>query len=97
MPFGYLEFSRAIGRKPCSHMRTYAGAGAGPGTGSGTGSGSGLGLGAGSLPSLVLFELGLMGMGCEEGSENSTDSLIELLSESGTSEEEYFSTFLLPP
>ena len=31
----------------------------------------------------------------KEGSENSTDSLIELLSESGTSEEEYSSTFLL--
>ena len=31
----------------------------------------------------------------KEGSENSTDSLVELLFESGTSEEEYFSTFLL--
>ena len=31
----------------------------------------------------------------KEGSENSTDSLIELLSESGTSKEEYYSTFLL--
>ena len=31
----------------------------------------------------------------KEGSENSTDSLIELLSESGTSKEEYSSTFLL--
>ena len=32
----------------------------------------------------------------KEGSENSTDSFIELLSESGTSEKEYSSTFLLP-
>ena len=32
----------------------------------------------------------------KEGSENSTDSLIELLSESETSKEEYSSTFLLP-
>ena len=32
----------------------------------------------------------------KEGSENSTDSLIKLLSESRTSEEEYSSTFLLP-
>ena len=30
----------------------------------------------------------------KEGSKNSTDSFIELLSESGTSEEEYSSTFL---
>ena len=29
MPFGYLEFSRAIGRKPCPHMRACAAAGAG--------------------------------------------------------------------
>ena len=32
----------------------------------------------------------------KEVSENSIDSLIELLSESGTSEEEYSSIFLLP-
>ena len=32
----------------------------------------------------------------KEGSENSTDSFIELLSESGTSEEEYSSTFHRP-
>ena len=32
----------------------------------------------------------------KEGSENSTDSYIELLPESGTSEEEYSSTFLRP-
>ena len=63
MPFGYLEFSRAIGRnhaRTCARRRWRrrrrpAGAGAGPGSGSG----SGLGLGSGSLPGLVLFELGL--------------------------------------
>ena len=60
MPFGYLEFSRAIGRKPCA--RADAG---GPPAGSGTGTGTGSGPGSGSLPGLVLFESGLTGMGCE--------------------------------
>ena len=59
VPFGYLKFSRAIGRIPCPHARAGAGAGAGPGSGSGPG----LGSGSGSLPGLVLFELGLTGMG----------------------------------
>ena len=74
MPFGYLEFSRAIGRKPCPHMRTRspplaAAAGGRPvqvpgsGSGSGSGPGPGPGLGSGSLPGLVLFEPGLTGMG----------------------------------
>ena len=64
VPFGYLEFSRAIGRIPCPHMRTHApplavaaSAGARPG------SGPGPGLGAGALPVPVLFDPGLTGMG----------------------------------
>ena len=65
MPFGYLEFSRAIGRKPYPHMRTRAPPLA-PGLGPGSGSGSGLGEGAGSLPGLVLFKLGLTSMGYAE-------------------------------
>ena len=63
MPFGYLEFSRAIGRELCPHMRACArapplaatAAAAGPGAGSGPGPGPG----SGSLPGLVLFESGL--------------------------------------
>ena len=51
VPFGYLEFSRAIGRKPCPHMRTSAPPAPVPVPGSG------------SLPGLVLFEPGLTGMG----------------------------------
>ena len=58
MPFGYLEFSRAIRGKSWPHVRARrrwrqqpAGAGAGPGSGSG------------SLPGPVLFEPGLTGMG----------------------------------
>ena len=43
------------------------------------------------LPKEILHKFVL-----KEGSKNSTDSLIELLSESGTSEEEYSSTFLRP-
>ena len=58
MPFGYLEFLCAIGRKPCPHMRARAAAG-----GAGAGPGSGLALGSGSLPGPVLFEPGLMGIG----------------------------------
>ena len=54
MPFGYLEFSRAIGRELCPHVRARAAAGGG-GRPAGSGSGSGLG----SLPGLVLFESGL--------------------------------------
>ena len=71
MPFGYLEFSRAIERdlcppahvcmRACAPPLAAAAAGAGPGSGPGSGSGSGLGLG--SLPGLVLFESGLKGMG----------------------------------
>ena len=57
MPFRYLEFSRAIEREPCPHMRAPALV---------PGSGSGPGPGPGSLPGLVLFELGLMGMGYAE-------------------------------
>jgi len=34
VPFGYLEFSRAIGRKPCPHARVAAGGGRRP-TGAG--------------------------------------------------------------
>ena len=41
VPFGYLEFSRAIGRKPCPHMRKRAAAGGADGRlGTETGSGS---------------------------------------------------------
>ena len=80
MPFGYLEFSRAIGRDLCppAHvcMRARAaaggggrpagaGAGAGTGPGSGSGPGPGLGLGSGSLPGLIFFESGLAGMDCK--------------------------------
>ena len=63
MPFGYLEFSRAIGREPCPHMRTRAAAGGGGRPAPALGSGSGPSLGSGSLPGLVLFESGLTGMG----------------------------------
>ena len=65
MPFGYLEFSRAIGREPCPIMRARAAAGGGgrPAPAPGSGPGPGLGLGLGSLPGLVLFESGLKGMG----------------------------------
>ena len=51
MPFGYLEFLRAIRGKPCIHMRAAAGGGrrGGPDPGSG------------SLPGSVLFEPGLTG------------------------------------
>ena len=46
MPFGYLEFSRAIGRKPCPQMRARGGGG-------GSGPGPGLGSGSGSPPAAV--------------------------------------------
>ena len=59
VPFGYLEFSRAFGRKPCPHMRARAAGGGRPVPGPGPG----LGLGSGSLPGSVLFEPGLTGMG----------------------------------
>ena len=55
MPFGYLEFSRAIGREPCPIMRARAAAGGG-------GGGRPVPV-PGSLPGLVLFESGLKGMG----------------------------------
>ena len=70
MPFGYLKFSRAIGRDLCPpahvYMRAAAGGGGRPAPVPGSGSGSGLGLGSGSssLPGLVLFESGLAGMSC---------------------------------
>ena len=63
VPFRYLEFSHAIGRKPCPHMRTRVlplAAAPVPGACSGPGPGSG------SLPGLVLFEPGLTGMGYAE-------------------------------
>ena len=75
MPFGYLEFSRAIGREPCPIMRARAAAGGGgggrPAPAPVPGPGRArvlvlvlvLGLGLGSLPGLVLFESGLKGMG----------------------------------
>ena len=56
-----MEFSRAIGRKPCPLMRArrrWRRRRAGLGSGSGPSSGS--------LPGLVLFELGLTGMGYAE-------------------------------
>jgi len=57
VPFGYLEFSRAIRGK----SRPRARAAAGPGSGSGSG----------SLPGPVLFEPGLTGMGYRETYPNS--------------------------
>ena len=62
MPFGYLEFSRAIGRELCPHMHARAAAGCGGGS---RPAGTGAGPGPGSLPGLVLFESDLTGMGCE--------------------------------
>ena len=62
MPFGYLEFSRAIGRIPCPHMRTHAPALAAAAGRPGSSPGPGLGSGSGSLPGPVLFETGLTGM-----------------------------------
>ena len=56
VPFGYLEFSHTIGRKSCPHMRAAVAAAASQPV---PGSGSGPGLDSGSLPGLVLFELGL--------------------------------------
>ena len=55
MPFGYLEFSRAIRGKPCPHVRArVAGCGGRP-------AGAASGSGSGSLPGPVLFEPGLTG------------------------------------
>ena len=67
MPFGYLEFSRAIGRDLCPPARVCvrARAAAGGGAGAAAGVGAGAGLGSGSLPGLVLFESGLAGMDCK--------------------------------
>ena len=53
MPFGYLEFSRAIGREPCPLMRAPPAGRCRCRAGLGSGSGSG------SLPGLILFESGL--------------------------------------
>ena len=55
VPFGYFEFSRAIGKKPCPQVRTRAPP---PSVTPVPDSGS--------LPGPVLFELGLMGMGYAE-------------------------------
>ena len=44
MPFGYLEFSRAIRGKPCPHAGAPAAAASG-GRPAGTGAGAGLGFG----------------------------------------------------
>ena len=65
MPFGYLEFSRAIGREPCPLMRAppLAAAAGRPVPGLGSGPVLISGSGSGSLPGLVLFESGLTGMG----------------------------------
>ena len=71
MPFGYLEFSRAIGRdlcppaRVCVRARTAAGGGRPAGAGAGHGLGAGSVSGSGSLPGLVLFESGLAGMDCK--------------------------------
>ena len=60
MPFGYLEFSRAIGRDLCPCMRARRRWRRRPaGRRLGLGLGLGLGSGSGSLPGLVLFESGL--------------------------------------
>ena len=70
VPFGYLEFSRAIGREPCPIMcaRTAAGGGGGgrPVPGRARARARDSGPGSGSLPGLVLFEPGLTGMGYAE-------------------------------
>ena len=53
MPFGYLEFSRAIRGKPCPRARAPLAAASRPMPGSGSD----------SLPGPVLFKPDLMGMG----------------------------------
>ena len=68
VPFGYLEFSRAIGRKPCPHARFAGGAGWPAGAGASAGSGSGPGLGLVRVPYPVRFNAipGLTGVGYAE-------------------------------